>query len=220
MKTKRSAPKVKGPDNTILFVCGRKGSGKSTLVHAIAMEHERVFVLDTLGSEGEPDFEVVNGLDACVDAITDAANRETFRISLRSASTDELLSLLPIIETVPKSVLVIDETSFYCSPSFLPDELSSVLRYGRHAELSQIYVARRPSEIHREITAAADVVVTFQHHEPRDLAYFKAFAGERFAETVRTLPRFKVAVFGDLAKVPMPVLEAVHAQVDSEAPIE
>lgn len=210
--------KVKGPDNTILFIAGRKGSGKSTLVHAIAMEHDRVFVLDTMGSEGEPDFEVVNGLDACVDAITNAAERDTFRLSLRAASTDDLLSLLPIIETVPKSLLVIDETSYYCSPSFLPDELSSVLRYGRHAELSQVYVARRPSEIHREVTAAADVVITFQHHEPRDLAYFRAFGGERFAEEVRRLPRFKVAVWGDLSKVPVPVLEQVSTSLDSEDP--
>ena len=209
---------VRGPDNSIIFVCGRKGSGKSTLVHAIAMEYDRVFVLDTLGSEGEPDFEVVNGLDACVDAITDAARRDRFRISLRCPSTDDLLALLPVIETVPNSLLVIDETSFYCSPSYLPEELSSVLRYGRHAELSQVYVARRPSEIHREVTAAADVIITFQHHEPRDVAHFKALAGERFAETVRSLPRFKVAVFGDLSKVPTPAMEQVHASLDNETP--
>lgn len=207
--------KVRGPDNTILFICGRKGSGKSTLVHAIAMEHDRVFVLDTMGSEGEPDFEVVTGLEACVDAITTAAERETFRLSLRASSTDDLLSLLPIIETVPNALLVIDETSYYCSPSYLPDELSSVLRYGRHAELSQVYVARRPSEIHREVTAAADVVITFQHHEPRDLAYFKAIGGEEFSEKVRSLPRFRTAVWGDLSKAPLPVLESVEVRLDS-----
>lgn len=212
-RQKRKA--IEGPDNSIFFICGRKGSGKSTLVRAIMMEFPRVFVLDTLGSEGAPEFEVVTGLQAGVDAIVDAVHRERFRISLRSASTDDLLAMVPVIETVPDCLLVVDEASFFCSPNFLPDELSSVLRYGRHNEISQIYVARRPSEIHREVTAAADLVITFQHHEPRDLAYFKAIGGEEFSEKVRSLPRFRTAVWGDLSKAPLPVLESVEVRLDS-----
>lgn len=217
---KSNRSKANGPDNSILFVAGRKGSGKTTLIHAIAALHDRVFVLDSMGSEGEPEYRVVFGFDECISAIEQAAKAKTFRISLRCPSTDELLALVPIIETVEDCLLVVDEASFYCSPNYLPDELSSILRYGRHARISQIYAARRPSEIHREVTAAADVVITFQHHEPRDLAYFRALGGERFAERVRNLPRFRCAVWGDLEKAPSPALEAASVVVDGSAPME
>lgn len=220
-RSRRKGKKVeRGPENTIIFVAGRKGSGKTTLVRAIADESPRVFLLDTLGTEGEPDFRIVNGLHDCVDAIVRAADEPRFRISLRCPSTDDLLSLVPVIETVPDCLLIVDEASFYCSPNYLPDELSSVLRYGRHNRISQIYVARRPSEIHREVSAAADLVVTFQHHEPRDLAYFRALGGEEFSEKVRALPRFRAAVIGDLEKAPLAVIEASHVSIDSEAPRE
>lgn len=215
---KRARPvKVKGPDNTIFFIAGRKGSGKSTLLREVAAEYSRVFVFDTLGTEGEPDYEVVSGGEACVSRIELAAEEEKFRISLRSASTEELLALVPLVETVPDCLVVFDETSYYCSPNYLPDELSSLLRYGRHQRISQIYVARRPSEIHREVTAAADIVATFQHHEPRDLNYFRDIAGEKFSDAVRRLPRFRVAVYGDLTKCPLPIIEASDFRLDSTA---
>jgi hypothetical protein len=74
-----------------------------------------------------------------------------------------------------------------------------------------IFIARRPSELHRDITANSDVVVTFQQHEPRDVLYLRSIFGPG-AVAVRRLPRFRIMYFGEIEKVPLAALEAAEIE--------
>jgi len=194
------------PHNLVASFFGQKGSGKSTLVREIMLDRERVFFVDTVGEARAADgFEIVFGFEPCVNAMLAAAKRERFRLALRCQHTDDMLKLCTMAYEVPRQLTVVEETSFYCSPSYLPPELSTLIRYGRHREIDQFYVARRPSEIHRDLTANSDLVVSFHQHEPRDVAYLRAIGGPQ-AEAVRALPKYRVLAWGDLERAPLAVI--------------
>ena len=182
----------------------------------VADLYSRVFVIDTMAEYGEERrsrWHVANGFKSCVEAVREAHDMERFRIALRTETTDEALDLLALIYTVPDSLVIVEETAFYCSPSHLPDEMQALVRLGRHQRISQIYITQRPAAVHRDITAAADLVIAFRTHENRDVKYFRDLAGEQ-GELVKKLPLYKVWVYGDVERAPMPVLEAIHAPFD------
>lgn len=204
-----------------MVVIGRKGSGKSTLLSEVIAERPRVVVIDSMAEYGEPD-KPVPGLEICwdeecVERIAAASHRRAFRISARTLSVDEGLELIDLsyalAADVERLLLVIEETSLYVSTTRLPDEIAQLVRYGRHRELDLIFVARRPSELHRDLTANADLLVTFQTQEPRDLDYLRSFYGDE-ALTLPALPPYQIRVFGDLSKAPLPVLHRLAAQND------
>ena len=206
-------------DNLIICVFGRKGSGKTTLVREIIKENPRVFVIDSL-AEYDAGFQVVHGKRACIEAMRDAGRaredlfdlkeeRGPFRLSLRVLDVEDNLELIDYAYEFPGTMLVVEETSLYTKSHFLPTEISRLVRYGRHREIDQIYVARRPSEVSRDLTAQADLIVSFQQQEPRDVKYLRDVAGEE-AEQVRNLPKYKTMVFGDLSKMPIAVMRSRH----------
>jgi len=197
--------------NTVTVVIGRKGSGKSTIVREIVADYPRVMVLDSLAEYD--DCDVVEE-DDCPEALLKASGQSKFRIACRCLGLEDNLDLMRIAyEMPPKTLIVIEEASLYASPTHLPDEMAALIRYGRHRELDLVFVARRPSELHRDVTANADVLVTFQTQEPRDIMYLRSFYGDE-ALTLPTLPLYHIKVFGDLSKAPGPVLHRLAQQRD------
>lgn len=199
-------------DNTVIFLCGRKGSGKSSLGKRIARDAPRVLALDTVGEFREADgATIIDGRDESIRAILAHYKEPKFFLALRAPQTDEMLDIMRMCYEVPDHLLYVEETSWYCTPSQVPDELAQIVRYGRHRRISQLYVARRPSEIHRDLTAQADLVVSFNQSEPRDLAYLQARVGEDVSwirDPPRgTLEKYRVAVWGDESKIPLAVME-------------
>jgi len=195
-------------DNTILAIFGRKGSGKTELTRKIIKEHPRVFAFDTL-AEYEKGFRVCEGKQACIDAMLDVKDKRSYRVALRCIELEDNLALLDLAYEFPRSLVVVEETSLYARPTYLPNEIARLVRYGRHREIDQIYIARRPSEVHRDLTAQADLVVSFEQREPRDVKYLRDVAGEE-AERVQMLPKYKVLAFGDLEKMPIAVSEQLY----------
>lgn len=199
--------------NLITFIAGRKGSGKTTLALRIAQDAERVVALDTTGQYGPAHgFDVFVGRETIVKALLDTRDADAFRVSLRG-SVDELLDAMRLCYELPNMLVIIEEASFYCSPYQLPDELAQLIRYGRHRQLDQLYIARRPSEIHRDVTAQADVGVSFAQHEPSDVRYLRAVAGPG-AERVQALPPYRAMLWGDIGRAPLAAIEAADVILD------
>lgn len=200
-------------DNTILVIFGRKGSGKTELTRKIIKEHPRVFAIDTLAEYGhkgsERGFRVCEGKQACMDAMLSVKDHRAYKLALRCIPLEDNLALLDLCYEFPRSLVVVEETSLYARPTYLPDEIAKLVRYGRHRQIDQIYIARRPSEVHRDLTAQADLVISFEQREPRDVKYLRDVAGEE-AEQVQNLPRYKVLAFGDYEKMPIAVGEQLH----------
>lgn len=200
-------------DNTIICVFGVKGSGKTTLVQEIVRTHRppRVIIFDTVGQYGNAErAQVFYGLGPGAHAIVTKSRVSAFRISLRSAETGDLLRLMEVAYEVPDSLVVVEEASFFCSPSQLPYQLSQLVRLGRHRRISQVYVAQRPSEVHRAITAQADLLVSFRQMEDRDLMFLRGRFGPG-VERLRELSPYRVMIAGDESKAPLPVLERLDS---------
>lgn len=201
-------------ENLICTICGRKGSGKTELTKKIAKHYTHVIAVDTVAQYGPEDgFHVAHGKVNCAKLLLEVHKRPMYRVALRSDKTDELLELIGALYEFEDTLVIVDETPWYCSPSDLPDELSRLVRYGRHRRISQLYVTQRPSEIHRSITAQSDIIVSFVQREPRDVKYLIDAGGGDQARRVSELPEYRLIAFGDgmdTDKVPIPILEQMH----------
>lgn len=202
--------------NTITFVTGRKGCGKSTLVRDLLREHPRVVVLDYLGEYGaECGATIHDGIVASVRALDRWHTRPRFCLSLRVTDERDALDLLGVARRMRSFLLVVEEASWICSPGRLPLELREIVRFGRHQEISQLYVAQRPAMVHRDVTSQADVIVSFQQHGERDIAYLEGSVLADRAALVRALRPFEIVVGvaeGEEAKVPACVRSRVAKQ--------
>jgi hypothetical protein len=195
-------------DNVVMVVLGRKGSGKSTLVDEVVAEHPRVIIIDSLAEYPKRTtrgWKTAQGKQECLDLMLAHAGKRSYRLALRTLDVEENLQLMEMAYEYPRGLLVVEETSLYAKSNYLPHAIAQLVRYGRHREIDQIYVARRPSELARDLTAQADLIVTFEQREPRDIKYLRDTGGE-LAEYARDLPPYRVLVFGDLTKAPATVI--------------
>lgn len=193
--------------NLVGCIFGMKGSGKSFLTKEIVQEYPRVIAIDNIG---EYPLEVSQGFEASVKRIVQASRQSTFRIAVRTESVEKDLEIIKLVGTMQSLLLVVEETSKYVNAVWMPEPIENLIRYGRHRDISQIYLARRPSEIARDLTANADFIATFRAQEPRDIAYLRSFMGER-AYDVPRLGEYEMAVHisGDAGKLPLSILERI-----------
>lgn len=196
--------------NTVISVMGGKGSGKSTLVKEIVDEAPRVIVFDTMGEYNSRRDKPIESHEGALSELGRIQHESRFRVVLRLVDDEQALSAMRVAYDVGKpgkpTLIVVEETSFYCSPNHLPPELARFVRYGRHQSLDQIYVSRRPAEIHRDLTAQSDIIVSFRQHEPNDIAYLIRAMGPE-AKNLPHLADYQIMVSGDIEKAPLPILE-------------
>lgn len=211
-----------GGQNLIVTILGMKGSGKSTLLRELIAERQRVLVIDSMGEHDDmPGALVREGAEACIDAMLARKGDRRYLIDClleedEDGESREAMDVLAVAFEIPNQMIVIEETSFYTSPSFIPPEISNLIRYGRKRQLDLVFVARRPSEINRELTAQSDLLVTFRQTEPIDLQYLRARMGPQGDEAAN-LPEYHVLVAGDRSRVPLPILARMpvrHPEVE------
>jgi hypothetical protein len=207
-------------ENLIIGLFGTKGSGKSTLARAIVEEHSRVIVCDMLG-EYDADT-IACSVEDAIKCLVEHEHASTFSVSVRLSELEDYLDVLEVAYELTDTLVVLEEASFLCSASNFPPELSKLVRYGRHRRISQLYISRRPAEVARDVTAQADVLVTFRQREPRDLDYLYSCApGARmsrreFGAYVEGLPDYRCAVFGDRESAPLAVIQATHRKLPGQ----
>ena len=190
-------------DNYINSIFGRKGSGKTFLAREIADSEPRVIAIDNMGQFSN--LQVVSGFDESIKAIQACQNQATFKLALQTTSEAEDLALLDLAYYLDRFTLIVDETSKYVSSSYLPNEFEQLIRYGRHGAINQVYMSRRPAEIHRELSSQSDVIVSFHQHEERDVQYLRNFMGDD-ADKTRTLGQYQILTYGPEDKMPLPIL--------------
>lgn len=105
---------------------------------------------------------------------------------------DQLNDDFPILCNVAYAIgglhFVVDEADWFCTPHEIPPEFDRIIKYGRHRNITLCCASRRPSEMHRNITANAWECFAFSLQEPRDLDYLKVYAGEEFTASLPHLP--------------------------------
>lgn len=89
-------------------------------------------------------------------------------------------------EPEPGDLLLLDEVDLLCNPAGYTERypVREWVHYCRHMQLTIVAASRRPPNIHRDLTALADVVYLGQITEPRDIDYCVRY----FGETARDAP--------------------------------
>lgn len=175
---------------------GRRGCGKTTTIRGnLKYCRPPVLIIDILGNFHEEQFIQCDSIPDALGELEAWASDEkkTFQkgtpiIVLKSSNpataADYLAAGIWELET---GTLVLDEVdSIRFKEGSCFDEY---IRYGRNHNGDLITGCRRPAELDRSISAAANKFYCFQTHEPRDLEYFESIFGDRAYELAK-LPKF------------------------------
>src|ERR1035437_7755316 len=178
----------------VTAVFGRRGSGKTTLIRGLIPEMKKpIMILDILGnfsgyeSSGE-DWSDHDNIEDALEALKKYCdeNEGPGIITIQTGEVDRACDYFcSALWSIGGGTLVLDEVdaiSIAESPCF--DE---AIRYGRNRGIDIVFGCRRPAEVSKNLTAAADLVYCFATREPRDIQYYSEFLGDDVAEQIRSL---------------------------------
>jgi len=207
----------------IVTVLGKAGAGKTHLVREtiLPVAARPVFIIDpmaefsTLGLQFEDPGDLWRYVS---EGRPNASGIYTMRCT-RDHHAEEVFRLLSTAQE--PATLLVDEASNYCSPHSIDDELKRIVAYGRHWGQNVILTARRPAEIHRDLTAQSDAVITFQQTEARDLKALSSISDEAARASDLTYEKHEYLVLGRWQHLPFAdALEMgpmhVHETVEDE----
>lgn len=181
---------------------GKRGSGKTTSIRG-QLEKCRppVVVVDILGNfqnNDENDYFQARDLSDAIEFIgnyvedqnNNRLDENTHRICVvKAPDPDETIEYVSAaLWQAGQGTLVIDEADEF-DPRRNP-VFDNLIRYGRNRNIDILAGCRRPAEMDRNMSAAANKLFLFQTHEPRDIEYFeKTILGKR-ARQLMTLPDY------------------------------
>lgn len=162
----------------LMLIVGKRGSGKTQLVKKLLAEidRQRVIIFDPLG-EYESGLIYYDFITFC-DKIEGA---ESFRYILRFDNQEEYEYALEVAYAVGDLLLVIEEITHFANERSIDKSLDSIIRFGRHQNVSLLSVTQRCANIPRLLTSQMDIIISFKQTEPRDIEYlYKTVGSEAF----------------------------------------
>lgn len=176
----------------VINVFGRRGSGKTTTIKGQLNDcRSPVLIVDVLGNFDDESYYQTDDLSDAIAAAGDYAAKpqEENPIICLSTSNPTLAAeyLSAAIWRLNGGTLILDEVdSIRIKEGSCFDEY---IRYGRNHFGDLITGCRRPAELDRNITAAANKFYCFQTHEMRDIEYFRSIFGDKAFELMK-VPRY------------------------------
>lgn len=185
-----------------MIICffGKRGSGKTTAIKGqLKFCKPPIVILDVLGNFDQASLEKLGvhanqatSISDCLLKIAEYVKTKDDKfktIVLQTSSPNDAANYISsALWEAHGGTMILDEID---SISMAEAEcFDQLIRYGRNRGVDVITGCRRPAEMSRNITAAANQVYCFRTNEPRDLDYFQATAfGER-AEQLMDLPNY------------------------------
>lgn len=180
---------------------GKRGSGKTTVIKGQIQDcRPPVVIIDILGNYTDIECVQVKDIDKCIlelkniylklkngniplneSTINFITHDYNLAIDYLSASLWEIGN--PEDPHATGGTLILDEVD--CFDISEADCFDQNIRYGRNHDVDIITGCRRPAELSRNITAAANKFYCFGTHEPRDIDYFQEIFGEKAYELMR-----------------------------------
>lgn len=170
---------------------GRRGSGKTTAIRGnLKYCRPPILIVDVLGNFENPEFiqtteisDTILEVKKYLEIRKKNPEKKVF-INLKTADPAMAADYLSAtIWEINGGTLILDEVD---AISVKEDStFNQYIRYGRNHSGDLITGCRRPAEIDRNITAAANKFYCFQTHEIRDIEYFYSIFGDRAEELMK-----------------------------------
>lgn len=182
---------------------GKRGAGKTTAIRGQLKDCiGPVVVIDILGNFDEESLrkEKINSIqcteiDECIGEIENYLNKNPEEqnknkiIVLQAANPSLAVDYISAaLWEACQGTLVLDEADAFEFPE--APCYDQVIRYGRNRDIHVIVGVRRPAELHRNISAAANQMYAFGTHEPRDVEYFEKTIFGTKAQKLITVPKY------------------------------
>jgi len=175
---------------------GRRGSGKTTVIKGQLKDCKPpIVIIDYLGNfQDIPGVIQTNKISECILKLQEYIPKRSLQnkliINLKTHDYNLAADYLSAaLWECRGGTLILDEVDgidMSDAPCF-----EQIIRYGRNAGPNDgvhiITGCRRPAELSKNITAAANKFYCFQTHEPRDMDYFGELFGKRAYELL-TMP--------------------------------
>ena len=171
---------------------GRRGSGKTTVIKGQIQDFKSpVVIIDYLGNyKNYPGAIQTTKISECINELWKNFDVTDRKIIINLQTYDYNLAadyLSAALWEHKGGTLVLDEADgidMSEAPCF-----DQIIRYGRNAGpkngVHLITGCRRPAELSKNITAAANKFYCFQTHEPRDMDYFSELFGDKAWELLK-----------------------------------
>ena len=190
--------------NEIIVILGRKGCGKTTLLRKYISGKKRVILWDPIGqfADGviisdpvsllrflqincEKSYRIIYNPEpeARVPADLVEDKKETDYIKRHFAA------LCEIVRSLYDVYLAVDEVDLVTKAWECPNSFRSLIAHGRHSLISIVATTRRQTETARLLTSQADILISFEQHEPSDIKYLATFFGKK-ANELKTLKKY------------------------------
>lgn len=182
-----------------MVICffGRRGSGKTTVIKGQLQDLKPpVVIIDYLGNfQDLPGVIQTSKISDCIREIQKyqpkMSRENPCIINLKTWDYDLAADYVSAaLWECHGGTLVLDEVDgidMTGAPCF-----EQLIRYGRNAGPNDgvhiITGCRRPAELSKNVTAAANKFYCFQTHEPRDMDYFEEIFGKRCYELLKMQP--------------------------------
>lgn len=179
-------------------IFGDRGSGKSHLLHTLAIKYGAyALVYDTLHEYPE------------------TGKFDIYRPVNRN-DPDELSTVTRLVMKSGKyRLFLIDEANRFCKtkPNELPQAIADLNDWQRHYHLAAGFVARRPVQLHQDITELASYLFIFNLGGKNDIAYLNDIK-DGLGDAVCQLPKWHYIVVNPTREFEIyKPLPPIHAQI-------
>jgi hypothetical protein len=150
----------------IIIILGKTGTGKSSLANILIEDKERLIIIDPMKEYNISDSIIVYDFESLVSL---TRNSEKFKVVCRYTKDLDFDYTFKYIFELGNICLLIDEARIYISPGQKQSDFLHLVRYGRHKNIEIIAIARRASELSKDLQGCTEVIYTFKQTDFKDL---------------------------------------------------
>jgi len=178
-------------DGKLIFITGKRGSGKTTWIKSYLARQARVLVWDW---RGEYDLPVVT----LRDLMLKLQGEDFFKVRYSPNFKDDLIEQFDALSFCLLNwrcsnnfTLVVDEAYLVCPGGTHEGSLGRLIRLTRPKSIDLIVSSQRPTLIPGVFRSEADEWIVFSLHNPPDLYLVETMFGSACREVVQNLTQFQ-----------------------------
>lgn len=186
----------------MMVILGRQGSGKTYLTRSLVPHLPKpVIILDTMNefTEGLQFLSVHHFADFILDEKQNSTGVYIVNVKTQGEA-EQFLELVK--EMKMEATVILDEASKFSNPHNIDNSFKELISYGRHYSVNIIATARRSTELHRDVTSQADVILSFKQTEKVDVDRLRSVHSGAEVVTTLDLDAHEYAVFGEVERLP------------------